>query len=224
MIGPYGAPIGEIVGLLSMSLLLLWLMRRSGMPLGVQTGRVLKGAAACALCYALGVRLAPHLGGARWPIEVLSLLLFPVLLIASGAIPRSHLRPLGRIGLDTLPRTRRSPLLDQVTVLAPRRRHVLEAVTRDRRPAPDVAAEHGLTVDEVGIRLTRALRQLTGAGKPGAEDVLLGHYLLSDAGPADRDAWARALTFEGVDALDIHELDSAYVALRRTPSRAWRKL
>jgi hypothetical protein len=224
LIGPYGAPIGEIVGLGSMGLFLLWLMRRVGMPLGVQTGPILKAAAACALCYLVGTRLAHYLGAARWPVEALTLLLYPLLLVVTRAIPREHFGPLARIGQNTLPRTRRSPLLSRVPAISPRRRHVLEAIARDRRPPAAVAAEHGLTIDEVGVRLTRALRQLTGAGQPGDEDLLLGQYLLYDAGPGDRDAAARALTFEGVDALDIHELDAAFMGLRRTPHRAWRKL
>jgi O-antigen/teichoic acid export membrane protein len=224
LIGPYGAPIGEIVGLGSVALFLLWLMRRVDMPLGVQTGPILKGVLACGLCWAVGTRLSHVLGAARWPVEALTLLLYPVLLIVTGAIPRNHLGPLAKISQNTLPRTRRSPLLDRVPGIAPRRRHVLEAIARDRRPAGSVAAEHGLTVDEVGVRLTRALRQLTGTGEHGDDDVLLGQYLLYDGGPGDRDSWARSLTLEGIDALDIHELDTAFLSLRRTPRRAWRRL
>ena len=221
LIGPYGAPVGEVVGLVSVSLFLLWLMRRVGQPLGVQTGRIFRGAAVCGFCYLLGGRLAPALGYVRWPLELASVLVYPVLLVASGAIPREHVRPLLRIAQATLPRRRRTPLLQRVDSVPPRRRAVLEAIVRDRRPPALVAAEQGLTVDEVGVRLTRALRQLAGAGDPGAKDGLLGRYLLSDDGPAQRDAQARELALEGIDPLDIHELDTALTQLRRTPRRVW---
>jgi hypothetical protein len=202
---------------------LLWLMRRYGEPLSVQTWRIARALAAGVVCYLIGARLAPDVGGVlRWALEILSLLLYPVLLVAFGAVPRSHLAPLASIVRALAPRSRRSPLLDGVSQLAPRRRMVLEEVVRDRRHPADVAAAHRVSEWEVGIRLARALRQLVGVGPASEDDGRLGRYLLSDESPADHDSHARLLAKEGVDPLDIHELDAALVALRRAPRRAWK--
>jgi hypothetical protein len=99
---------------------------------------------------------------------------------------------------------------------------ILEELVRDRRPAGEVAAHHFVSEWEVGVRLARALRQLIGLGPASEDDGRLGNYLLSDLSPADRDSYARLLAKEGVDPLDIHELDAALLQLRRTPRRAWK--
>jgi hypothetical protein len=175
------------------------------------------------LCFALGTKLAPLLGPGRYPVEVLALLLYPVLLLVLGAIPSHHVEPLLRILRATMPRSRRSPLLDRLPEVPPRRRIVVEELIRDRRSPRAVASELGISEHEVGIRLSRALRQMAGAGEPGESDGYLGAYLLADVALADRDSLARELARHGVDPLDIHELDTGLAQLRRTPRRAWRR-
>jgi O-antigen/teichoic acid export membrane protein len=222
-IGSVGAPICESVALVTVASALLALGRHTDAALGFQTGRVLRGIVAGVLCYALGTWVAALLGIGRYPVEVLSLLLYPVLLVAFEAIPRHHLDPLGRIVRATMPRSRRSPLLDRLPDVPPRRRIVVEELVRDRRSPRAVAADLGISEHEVGIRLARALRQMTGAGEPDENDGYLGTYLLAEVALADRDSLARELGRHGIDPLDIHELDMGLAQLRRTPRRAWRR-
>lgn len=223
-IGSYGAPIAESGALVVVSASLIAMGRYVEEPMGFQTGRVLRGLAAGGVCFALGTRVAPLLGPGRYPVELLALAIYPVLLVVFRAIPAHHVEPLLRILRATMPRSRRSPLLDRLPDVPPRRRLVVEELIRDRRSPQAVATELGISEHEVAIRLARALRQMTGAGEPGQTDGLLGEYLLADVALADRDSMARELGRNGVDPLDIHELDMALVQLRRTPRGAWRRL
>jgi O-antigen/teichoic acid export membrane protein len=161
---------------------------------------------------------------ARYAVRALGLVLFALGLLAFGVIPRRHFSPLLHAGWLVLPQSATSRgLVASVLALPPRRRAVVEALTRDGTALEDVASGLGLPEREVAIRLARSLMQVTGSGHPSEHDEEVGRWLAAPLSVAERDREADRIVAAGVDPLVMHDLEDAYRRLGALPGRAWRQ-
>jgi hypothetical protein len=112
-------------------------------------------------------------------------------------------------------------LIARISDLSALQRRVLVMVVRDREPATRVAVATGLPVDAVRRHLVAALRAVADVGTPAKQDPLMGEYLLLDGSITARDGVARSLWELGVRPVELHQLETAYNALRAAPAKAW---
>src|SRR5581483_453190 len=221
-LGASGAALSPIVGLLfgcSVICLVAW---RSHTRPAITWPPILTAAAIAGACFAgahLATRAAPSLGAG---IDLVALLLYPLLCIQLGVIPRHHLAPLTQIACSVLPR-RRSPgaVLQRLATLDPPARAAFRATVADGLSPEDTAARLGLTGAMVARRTVRALRALGGVGVPQPCDDRIGAYLLSPAPPAERDAIASQLWLSGAEPHEVYRLEEILATCRRIRPGAW---
>jgi hypothetical protein len=171
------------------------------------------------------------IGLSVWPagrpfVLVLVLIVYAGTLVALGAIPRRHLGLLSRLA--------RAAHRDRVHIQDPtmgvarldaRRRSLLAALERDAIPSVVLAERLGRSDEDVCREYLAILRELIGIHSPRAElaglDVPIADYLLSREPEAKRDRAGSDLVEEGVEGLELIELNEAAMRLRALPSQAW---
>jgi O-antigen/teichoic acid export membrane protein len=223
--GVYGAAVSPLIGFGAGCAGIAWLGRRSPFPTEFGWSRIVT-AGALALTLLLAEKaLATVTGPGQPAIALLALLLYPVALVGTGVVPRSHLGPLSLTARALLPWW--SPPRGQSALesLDAGDRALLASLLGEPGSAGDVASVLGVTDKEVHRRLVAALRRAGGLveGSPDL-DASIGAYLLSREPVAERDARARGLWAKGVQPAELDALESGAEAFRRTlPSRAARR-
>jgi SAM-dependent methyltransferase/O-antigen/teichoic acid export membrane protein len=226
-LGAYGVPLGVIGGVLMSCL--LWILAVRGLmkaSISFQARPLIGLAVAVALASAI-----QGVGAHVWPsgrAVVLALVVVSYFgaVIGLGVVPPRHLRLLARFaraavrrGMSTVDPARG---LEQLT---PARRNVLAALERDGLPSDVLAGRLGWSERKVQSEYLAALRQLLGIGTPPAEalafDPGVAGYLLSTLTLARRDLVGRGLVEEGVDALELMELDETAKRLRALAAEEW---
>ncbi|UGS38807.1 oligosaccharide flippase family protein [Capillimicrobium parvum] len=228
-LGAYGAALAVICSMGCVLGLLLFLAARSSDPFVPQWGRVGRGFLASVVSWAVGTQLAAAAESINpWLhplLGLVGLILLPVGLVVSGAVPYYHVPVLRDIVWAALPHpSRRHHVVARVPRLPARRRAVLEAIVRENKPPAQVAAEEHITLDEVYVRLSRAVRQVAEQEAPEELDGQIGDYLLLrvNESTAAQDAMVLRLKEAGMDTYALHHIESAFDELRRAPRRAWR--
>jgi O-antigen/teichoic acid export membrane protein/SAM-dependent methyltransferase len=226
-LGAYGVPLAVIAGVLTACA--IWIVVVRGLmkaSISFQAKPLLGLAAAVAIAAAIqGVGL--H----AWPTGrplVLALVLGSYLgaVIGLGVVPPRHLRLLLRLARAAV--RRGISAVDPargLERLAPARRNVLAAIERDRVPPSALAERLGWPARRVQSEYLAGLRELLGAPAPQAAtpalDAGVAAYLLSRQPLAQRDIVGRELVEEGVDALELMELDEAAKRLRTLAREQW---
>jgi O-antigen/teichoic acid export membrane protein len=221
-IGSYGAALAVVAGFSVGTVVLVFRSQRGPNPIPFAGRRVALAAALAAASLAVA-HAAGTLAGDWGPaVELAALVVYPMLLVATGVIPRDHARALKAIVLGLSPRRR--PMLDAAALqrVAAAEREVLELVVRQRGALDQAARKLGATEAQASARLVRALRQVGGTGQAGELDSRIGDYLFSRQPPAERDLLARRLWAEGVEPLEVDALEETVSDLRRLPPSAWR--
>jgi O-antigen/teichoic acid export membrane protein len=224
LLGAYGTAVAELIGLGAGCLLWLVVVSRVEKVTPPLDFRRLAGVGAI-----LAILATIQLVGARlWPAgraEVLALMVvaFVTLLLALRVVPREHLRPLlrlakhaagGRIGMH-------DPT-HRLAGLEPDRRALLASLLRDRTPLAIAAERLGRSERELRRELVATLRELSHSGAPHDElDAEVGSYLLSAEPEAQRDQVARRLVEQGIDPIELLQLDEALQRLRGAPAQTW---
>jgi O-antigen/teichoic acid export membrane protein len=224
-LGAYGAPVATIVGVTAACL--MWTVRasRAKAPLSFEA-RPLAGLAGAfaiaASVQAIGLSLWP---AGRPVVLALVLASYLVAILALQVIPRKHLKPLSRLARAAL----RGGLggTDPTTGLRglePARRSLLTSIERDGVPTSVLAERLGRTEREIQCEYVSILRELIGVRSPAASEdssARIAGYLLSGQPEAQRDVLGHELIEDGVQALDLMELDEAARRLRALSSHAW---
>ena len=143
-LGAAGAALSVILGFGLGTVVMLVLSQRGQRAMELQTGRLIKGAIATLGCFAIA-RSTVLTGSAGPILELASLLLFPVLLVVTGAVPREEARGLARIFRGAM--GRRPKALD-VAGLA-----IAEPEAVDPAPSLESPEEPGETLDSEALRL-----------------------------------------------------------------------
>lgn len=193
-------------------------------PIPFAYGRIVAGAGIAATCFA-GAKLLGGAAGDLAPlVDVAAVAAYPLLLVATGAIPAAHLAPLRGFARAALPGGGRD--VDgrvDLNGLDETHRAVLEILVRHGRPVDDVAPLIGIPRAELESSFVAALRQAGGVGDPSQADAGIGDYLLSSAPVAARDQLWRRLSAQGADALEVDALSLTLERLRRAPAETWRR-
>jgi len=225
-LGAYGAPLAVIIGLLAACSLWIALAISARARVSLDARPLVGLAAAAAVATTIQV-----VGLALWPTAravVLTLVFAGYLttLLALKVIPRRHFKPLSRLARAAL----RSELGSSSPTtglgrLDPARRELLASIERDRESVAALAERLGRSRRGIAVEYIRALRELIGAPRAPAEAEepypRIAGYLLSSEPEAQRDLIGHKLMEQGVDSLELVELDAAAQRLRGLGARAW---
>lgn len=221
-IGGYGVAIGDIVGGLAGIAVIVFVAAIWGDLPAVNAFRVAGLLLIGGACWALGGPLADQAGSFDAALKIASVILFPLGLLATGVIPVSQRGALLAILRNSVRRGMRpDELIARADKLPRTERQILLALTRDHDRVANLSAKTGLPERSVRLTLVTALRRLSAAGPPGAEDYEISEFLLHTDSITERDAIARALWDEGVEPVDLHEIDFTFRALYEAPASAW---
>jgi O-antigen/teichoic acid export membrane protein len=222
-LGAYGAAVAELVGLGSAAVLWLTVIKRiEQAPSPLDSRRMSRLGVVVLLVTAIQL-----LGTHFWPggeavVLALMVISYFSLLLGLGVVPREHLRPMlrllrhavaGRVGTH-------NPV-HQLAELAHHERLLLATLVRDRAPLWIAAERLGRKERELQQELVAVLRKVSHSGTPHELDAEVGAYLLSNEPEAQRDLVARRVVEEGIDPIELLQLDEARQRLRGAPARAW---
>ncbi len=225
-LGAYGAPLAVILGLLVACTMWIVLAIRARASVSLEARPLVGLAAAVAIAASVQV-----IGLALWPggrAVVLTLVFasYAITLFTLRVIPRRHFKPLSRLARAAL----RSELGSNSPTtgmgrLNSSQRSLLASIERDGIGLAEQAKRLGRTVREVAVEYVESLRELIGAppAPAGAEELYprVAGYLLSSEPEAQRDHVGHKLMEDGVDSLELVELDAAAQRLRALGSQAW---
>jgi O-antigen/teichoic acid export membrane protein len=221
-LGGYGVAIGDTVGgLVGVAVIVgvaaIWGELPAASPARIGALLLIGGG-----CWALGGPVADHAGALDPVLKVASVLLFPVALVATGVIPARQRGALLAILRNSLrSRARPQALIARTAELPGTDRRIVTALTRDGERVAAVSARTGVSELNVRLRFIAALRRLSDAGAPCGDDVAISEYLLDTGSITQRDAVARTLWDEGVEPVDLHQIESAFRTLTSAPAGAW---
>jgi O-antigen/teichoic acid export membrane protein len=214
--GMYGAPAAMAIGMISGTVAILVansLKRFNRRPLEerlpVPARRLGATIGVSAVAAAVGLMGAASGRAQAATLIVAVIILYPLALVASGAVPRSHVPVLwaivrGRRSGTTLP-IEELPLPERETVVRFQRGELRGGTT---------AIEYA--------RFVRALRRLGGIGVPTFDDARIGAYVASNQPESVRDYQLKELLQADIDGHELHRLDRLAHAVRRgraKPSR-----
>jgi Na+-driven multidrug efflux pump len=222
-IGVVGAALAVAAAMSAGCVVLFVVVARGTQPIPFQWDR-LAGVLALAFgAYAIVRWAAPDAGAAQPWVEGLVFAGYLGMLVLLRIVPWEHLRPLGRIARSLGPGPSRRRLLARVNELPGDLRAAMLAVVRDGLELDRAASALAADERDVAERFVQALRVLDGHGGAHPADAAIGAYLLSREPPAEREVMAHELLGVGVDALELHDLESTYARLRSARPRAWRR-
>jgi O-antigen/teichoic acid export membrane protein len=220
--GAYGAPAAQVLAFSAAGVVILLRSQRGPSPLAFDYERMgkLLFLAGAGVTGALAARELP----AEWAswVKLLAFAGFPCCALVSGGIPRRHFPRIGSMAraIGRRQPRRRTHIRDRLAELASCELQSLDALVHEHSPTlvTEQSGQARLTLLESFVR---SLRHVGGLGAPKGRDGAIGAYLLSQASRAERDARARRLWREGVDPLELHELEVTLGHLRQLPNRAW---
>jgi hypothetical protein len=149
-----------------------------------------------------------------------------VTILALGVVPRRHFGQLLRLARATVRQRvgRVDPTAELGRLPAPQR-ILLASLERDQVPIAVLADRAGREEREVSCEYVASLRELIGTGPVSGElaelDVRVADYLLSPQPEAQRDRLAHRLLDEGLDPIELIELDEVTQRLRALPRESW---
>lgn len=230
-IGVNGIPYSMVAAFVAPGIYILYLSQKGDKAIEIPY-RSMGAAAALAIPFGVLYQLAsPDTLGPQLLLPTAEMAVWSVLLFVTGAIPRQHRRSLAHIGRSMVGRTPGTGFDPEraLGTLKPNQRAVLRAAVLEGRHGPELAASFGATKKAVGKQLVRALRRAgrNGGGAVGApteHDEEIGKYLIAEGSVATHDAQRRRLLRSvGVNAGDLHDLETIRDALAQAPPDAWRE-
>lgn len=223
-LGTYGAALAGIAAFLSAALGMLARSQLGKEPIPFAYGRILGGLAIAGLCFAVATLVGDSAGPVEPLVRVAAIAAYPLLLVATGIVPRDHLLPLRRVAKAALP-SRPATANGKVDLngLDDLHRAVLEVLVRHRQAVDEVAPFIGVPTEALEAGFVEALREVAGVRSASPVDPRIGAFLLSSAPVAARDIVWRRLSADGADPLEVDALVLTLQRLRRVPARAWRR-
>jgi O-antigen/teichoic acid export membrane protein len=206
----YGVAIAQVVAGVVVAVCLVLLDRRAGDPTPFQWKRLAIATALGGACVA-AVQLSATGGALHAALSVVALALFPILVLATGAVRRGQVGIVRSIVASVLPRRLRKREMRRRLVSMPEtEREALLLVACEHREPEAAAASLGVTEPVVSARLTRGLRHFANGDTNATPiDHLIGEYVTHPGGAIERDTFASTLHSSGVDPLQLHLLEDA---------------
>jgi O-antigen/teichoic acid export membrane protein len=213
-LGGYGVALAAGLGSLMGAAGFAIAIQRGRRPIPFQWGRIAAAVAFAALLV-VAVSVSPATGVVRVAQDLLVLAAYPLLLVATGVIPRRVVRDvyaLVRAALPIRPGGRR--LVRRVESLPPEQQ---AAISRWVGREPDAAPSlHVDPEDRDSLAdLTAAMRALSGRSGRTDQDPEIGAFLTHRGSHVDHDHLAEELVERDADQLELHLLDETYQTLRQ---------
>ena len=206
----YGVAIAQIVAGAVVAAGMVLVDRRSDNPTPFEWPRLALALLAAVACVA-AVQLSPLEGVARAVASALAFAAFPLLVIASGALPREQVATVRAIAGSLLPRRHARKAAERRLATIPEHERGALVLLAVRGEPPAKAAEQLHVAEPVALaRMVRGLRSMVGE-EDGATpfDHEIGVYVLHRGPTLERDALATRLRSAGIDPLQLHVLEEA---------------
>jgi O-antigen/teichoic acid export membrane protein len=222
VLGAYGAALAIIVAMTPAIGVYAFLVLRVTDHMPFHLRAMTLALVSAAGCLAFGIIVAPLAGPAAPAVDAAAFIAYPVLMLATGAVPRAHLEPALVLARRLVVRTgSRTEVITRLEKLDPATEATLELALRHKLTPAEVAEAAGVERQAVCKRLTAGASELADVPEP-PQPVRVAEYLLHQGAQFERDDEAKWLWENGVDALDLHHLEVAVARLRKLPRRAWR--
>jgi hypothetical protein len=215
-IGPTWAIAGaNVVAYAIIAYGMAWRDRKSVAPTPFAWRRLGIAVLGAAICI-VGLEESQTSGAVRAAVSVVILVIFPVVLVAVGVIPRSQVRMIFEILSVLLPARRRRSTFTAVAELPQAQRETVVRLLWDQQSVAAVASQAQVSDQVVRARLVRGLRGVSGIGEPSERDAVIGEYLLSTSlMTLERDEIARRMARSGIDPLVLDQLEQSMNDVRR---------
>jgi O-antigen/teichoic acid export membrane protein len=212
----YGVAIAQLVAGVTISICFVLLDRRSSNPTPFQWPRLGLALLVAALCVG-AVQLSPLDGTDRLGASILAFAVFPLLLLAAGAVPKKDLPAARAIAASVLPAWRaRAEARERLATIPDHERQALLLIAAERRDPDEAATALGVSRPVALARAVRGLRALAGETASATPlDYEIGEYVINRGPTIERDVLAARLRAEGIDPLELHLLDDAAGLARR---------
>lgn len=218
----YGVAIGQLAAGFAVSFCFILLDRRGPDPTPFE-GRRLGLALAIAVALVVVAEAIPASTELHAALSVGALVAFPVLLVATGVIPRAQIALIRSIVASLVPKLRpRSGVRRQVESLPVEQRQAIVLVAVQRRELDSAARAIGVSAPIVSARVVRGLRKISDCGRPTPIDHLIGEYVVHTGSTLERDAMAVRLLGLGANPLHLHILSDLCSGLRQRRRIPWR--
>jgi O-antigen/teichoic acid export membrane protein len=206
----YGVAIAQIVAGVFVAACLVLMDKRAGEATPFQWKR-LAVATALGVAVVAAVQLLPIGGVLHAVLAVAALVVFPLLVMASGAVPRGQVPIVKAIIASVFPRRlRKKQMRRELASMPETERDAVLLIACERQEPEAAAASLGVSEPIVSARLTRGLRRFADSDpKATPVDHLIGEYVMHTGGTIERDLLGDALRNLGVDPLQLHFLDDA---------------
>lgn len=221
--GVTGAAVVSLLVPLAGAGVMLFYSQRRGNPLRFQRRTMVGCFGLAGLCAAAGLAARGLPFRVEIWVDVALVAAYPLLLIATGALPRSHAaRLLGALGGFRGARAEKRRLRASLAGLPPADVELLEALIRRRERPADIGEQLGEAEDDVIRRMVLIVRGLAGTQGRSVIEAKLGRYLLSRASRTQRDRAGYILSLsKEVKALDLDRMTAVVDRLARLPAGAW---
>jgi hypothetical protein len=221
-LGPYGVAIGNIVGALLATGIVVFASMRTGSSPSIDGRRTAGLLLMAGVCWAIVGPVADAAGAWKPAVILAGLGLYVALVFTTGLIPVPERNVLSMAFRGSV--RRQAPAEELIAAarrLAPvHRRALLAGLAREKRGP---GGPRGRTLDPASeAHLVGALRELSGRGPSRPRDAEIGAYLTANLAVAERDKLGRGLiTGEAVGAEELHALEATFSALARIPADQW---
>jgi len=193
-LGVTGAGIAATVGPAFGLAALMLFSQRGPEPIPLSGARILWSVAIGALCLAAGIAAESLPIIFEVGAKVGLTLIYPIALVASGALPMPELRGIVGLVVGRRPGGDRRSVRSAVRDLDGPERDLLEAIAVRGEAAADLARDLGVSEDVVLERFTRLLRSVGSVGEPSLMDADIGRYLVSHGSATKRDMIGHTLS------------------------------
>ena len=223
VLGSYGAALASAVGPLAGAAGILIVSYRAGHTPPFEYRRIAHATGIAGACLVAALTGDAIGGAVGWALRILAVLGYPAALVATGVVPRSHLRAFASATRSMLPRrAERRELRVRFGELPDRDRILVGWLAASRSSSALVAKTRGVDESAVLADFVRAVRRLAGGGEPSADDSGVGRYLLWRGHVGERDILAAQLVAAGVDPLELDRLTEVTQDLRHALRRRLR--
>jgi len=156
-------------------------------------------------------------------VGIVATALYPALLILTGIVSRSHVRPLASALIAVAPIRRRAPasFRRRLLLLEPHDLTVLDALVRRREDITEFAKRRGESEGAVRLHLVVALRRLSDLPAGHALHSAISRYVLEDENVVHHISLSKRLIEQGCDPRTTDAVYEAARAVRAMSARSW---
>ena len=218
-LGLAGAPVAMMVAFAAPGTYIFYLSQSGREPIAMPYRPLAVATILAAVCAVSYYAIDPSGIVLQIALGLVLLVAWAVLCLLTGVVPSYHRRPLIHMAMSAIGRgTAKFDPESALRELDAEDRETLRMAIVERRPVDEIAAGRTATATASGSRTPCAVRRSGGRlRRAPSHDAKIGEYLFSTSSVATRDATAKRLLTDGVDAADLHALEAVVDDLERCP-------